>query len=718
MRLRLFLARHEKRRNMETKGKIGAAQRKALCDLVCQGNWAEACRRLEPFARQGNANAQYELGKLLFDLMEEKQDYSDIGQVVDWYAQAGRQHHVGAMIALGDLYLPACAVDSEGLRKARQSPSFRLEADLNKSLALYEKACEWDEDSLPHITFSKLLCSRQVDREMKDEAVKMLLRLARKGNREAAWELLFQWNLHLKFPDRFCCSLELASSELLHADWFRLLLEREVQQAGEGGREGIKTLGELAEGGNEEALRLLTDIGIKIGGSVAASAGDIHYVRKEYEVALSCFLRADRAYGILGRMYERGEGTAPDARKAFSYYARAKDYANLGRMYEQGFGTEKDLQKAFDCYQKVIDRKIYGVEDEEYKNEIFSVRRSFRRLKKALFPQKDEVRLRVCLPQGKADCAFVVGSYEHCCLTIDWGDGATATENVNNTDGGDITFQHTYTKRGCWNICVKSDEACTITSFRYASDGDTLKKLDLTRCPVITDVYCVGQSLQRLNVFRNIRLERLVCRGNGLSTLNIRSNHRLTRLDCSGNPLVNLRWHPRYSALLRLCMKDTRLPEEQKDRLRWLLARNKGKETGTMQETPAEPVRPRLSYYLRCCSWKEMKNEIRNDIISGKTYTWKKHEQIFKDVCSRDADDHHGKWEIVCDGWVHFASSDCVQDLQKVYLSVDEWLSTPVNVVEKEGWMMLPLTKPAEIAGPCMAAMIEQTEPRIWQNMK
>ena len=38
-------------------------------------------------------------------------------------------------------------------------------------------------------------------------------------------------------------------------------------------------------------------------------------------------------------------------------------------------------------------------------------------------------------------------------------------------------------------------------------------------------------------------------------------------------------------------------------------------------------------------------------------------------------------------------------------MSWGEWLATPVEAVEKEGWMMLPLTKPSEIAGQCFLGM-------------
>ena len=64
---------------------------------------------------------------------------------------------------------------------------------------------------------------------------------------------------------------------------------------------------------------------------------------------MRCYRLGKDKHG-LAWMYERGEGVAPDAEKAFHYYEEAEDYYNMGRMYEQGIGTKQDLQKAFECY--------------------------------------------------------------------------------------------------------------------------------------------------------------------------------------------------------------------------------------------------------------------------------------------------------------------------------------------------------------------------------
>ena len=191
-------------------------------------------------------------------------------------------------------------------------------------------------------------------------------------------------------------------------------------------------------------------------------------------------------------------------------------------------------------------------------------------------------------------CSFSFISYDDCLITIDWGDGQV--EEVNNEKGEEIHVEHTYIEPGEWNICLRSDETHTLTSFHYLCETSTLKVLDVTQCPILIDLYCVNQGLRRLDVSQNPRLERLVCRGNKLRTLNIRKNNRLTQLDCSDNPLRHLDWHPQYSALAEVCMKNT-LNLDQLGLLHDLLKSNKGEECERIMETPLKPVYLPLSYY-------------------------------------------------------------------------------------------------------------------------
>ena len=125
-----------------------------------------------------------------------------------------------------------------------------------------------------------------------------------------------------------------------------------------------------------------------------------------------------------------------------------------------------------------------------------------------------------------------------------------------------------------------------------------------------------------------------------------------------------------------------------------------------------EKLRLNLAYYMRCSNWKDIKEEVNNGVTSGKIHTWKKYRQAFDKICSIQVDKTNtgGKWKIVSDGWVHgeynLGSDDySPQDIEDVHMSWSEWLETPVEVVEKDGWMMLPLTKPSEIAGQCFLGM-------------
>ena len=696
---------------MEKKSKVVSKRlQKHLKELIRNGQLEEAAIQLESIAQEGNHNAQYQLGKLLFDIMRDKKDYTGIEKVVYWYEEAAKQGCAKAMEALGELYFPgtwdAC------MRSAKQSPTFTLQTDLSKSLSYFVQASEKGERLWAYsCSLSNLFHSVTATVDMKNEVMQTVLVLARKGNCDAAYHLLYEWWWHFRCPDRVPDILHLTQKELLHADWFLALLNYEVecQKRGEHKDDAIRLLDDFAKKGDREALDILTNIGLQVGGLVACWAGNIHYECQEYEKALECYV-AGEDFCKLGEMYERGEGTAPDAEKAFHYYVEAEDYYNMGRMYEQGIGVGKDLQKAFECYYKIVDREIYESGSEKWKEEILSTRRAFRRLKKILFAQKDEIKLTVVTKEPESVCRFSFTSYGNCLFTIDWGDGQV--EEIRNEKGEELHMEHMYAGQGKWNIYLRSDETHTVTSFHYTCEICMLKALDVTQCPILTDLYCVNQGLRRLDVSKNPRMKCLVCRGNRLQTLNIRKNNRLIQLDCSNNPLTRLDWHPRYSALLHICIQKTTLLPDQYGFLDDLLKRNDGREVNAISKDSFEKLHLNLAYYMRCSNWKDIKEEVKNGITSGKIHTWEKYHQAFAKICSMQVDKTNtdSKWKIVSNGWVHgeynLGNADYYpQDIEDVHMSWSEWLATPVEVAEKEGWMMLPLTKPSEIAGQCFLGM-------------
>lgn len=581
--------------------------------------------------------------------------------------------------------------------------------------------------------FNELLRSKRFN-----EAINLIEPFANSGYLDAAYHLCFMLTSLSKHPDGVAAHIHLVLDKLLHADWFLSLLDYETEREkkeGYTGKHAIRLLNDLAEKGNREALNQLTEIGMQLGGLVAGWAGDIHYALREYDIALRCYRLCNDKYG-LARMYERGEGVSPDAQKAFRYYEEAEDYYNMGRMYEQGIGTKKDLQKAFDCYHKIVDRKIYTFDSEEEKNEILSVRRSFRRLKKILFTQKDEIRMTVAAREPESVCGFSLISYGDCLITIDWGDGQM--EEINNEKGEEVHMEHTYTKKGEWNICLRSDETHTITSFHYTCEICTLKALDVTQCPILIDLYCVNQGLKHLDVSKNLRLERLVCRRNKLRALNIRKNNRLTQLDCSDNPLCHLNWHPRYSALSKVCMKNT-LNLDQIASLCMLLKNNKGKECECITETSFEPVFLPLSYYMRCMNWSGVKAKMKKGgypIIVK--HSWAKYKSAFDDMHSRKDFCYTGIDRIVCEGgytyyWLYSRREKQYihQDLEDVLMNSTPWSETldmPVEIREKEGWMMLPQVTWADVFCDCFSEMtyshwqetedIVREEREFWERLR
>lgn len=749
---------------MEKKNNVVSKRlQKQLNELVSNRQYDEAIRLLEPVARKGNADTQYKMGKLLYKKMtytgarfvledvaywmnKEKQqavcpeDYPDANQMIYWYEEAAKQGHLKAIVELAGWYIPFSCDSSQVGRIIKQSPSFALKSDLERALSLYMQALDAGDDSFLTLQASNLLHSRHVPKEIKDKIVGIFYDWAEKGSWHAA-DLIFRIiETKLRFPEhKPYYDIEIDEHELLHADWFRLLLDHETECEKEkkySGRYALRLLSDLAETGNEEALHMLTDIGMRTRGLSVCLAGDVYYERKEYKKALECYLAGEAVYK-LGEMYERGEGTAPDMEKAFHYYKEAEDHFNMGRMYEQGIGTEKDLQKAFECYRKIIDRKIYQHDSEENKNKILSVRRSFRRLKKVLFEQKDKVAMTVVTNEIDSICTFSFTSYGDCVFTIDWGDGYV--EKISNEEGGEIHLTHSYEKAGKWHVQFKSDETHTLTALHYTCETCVLKALDVTQCPILLDLYCVNQSLRYLNVASNQRLERLVCRGNRLRTLNIRKNYRLTQLDCSDNPnLHHVDWHPRYAALSLVCMNNTTSPEQFAP-LAELLKLNKGKMCDAIMKTPLTPVCLPLSYYMRCMTWNGVKAKMKEGGYPISTnHSWAKYKSAFNDMRSRNDFHYAGRNRIVCDGG--YTHCECLsrdkkeyvhQDLEDMLINSTPWSETldmPVLMREKEGWMMFPLATWADVFCDCFSEMtyshwketekIVRSEQEFWEWLR
>jgi len=94
----------------------------------------------------------------------------------------------------------------------------------------------------------------------------------------------------------------------------------------------------------------------------------VAYDRADYHSALKVWQgRAEEgdadAQVIVGEIYERGMGTAPDYAKAAEWYRKAaeqgneKAQTNLGYLYEQGLGVQQNLVTAINWYRKAAGDK-------------------------------------------------------------------------------------------------------------------------------------------------------------------------------------------------------------------------------------------------------------------------------------------------------------------------------------------------------------------------
>ena len=129
---------------MKKKNKVVSKRlQKQLKTLIRSGQLEEAAIQLEPIAQDGNPNVQYQLGKLLFDIMRDKKDYTGIEKVVYWYEEAAKQEYAKAMTALGELYFPGTWDACMGNMK--RSPTFTLQTNLSKSLSYFVQASEKGE---------------------------------------------------------------------------------------------------------------------------------------------------------------------------------------------------------------------------------------------------------------------------------------------------------------------------------------------------------------------------------------------------------------------------------------------------------------------------------------------------------------------------------------------------------------------------------------------
>jgi hypothetical protein len=143
-------------------------------------------------------------------------------------------------------------------------------------------------------------------------------------------------------------------------------------------------------------------------------------------------------------------------------------------------------------------------------------------------------------------------------FSVAWGDGATGT--VTGTGNFNVTFTHTYSTAGSYDVIVTSNasdgkitglispyrdltslDVSRATSLEWLSvSQNNLTDVDVRNNPVLGRLYCDANDLTSLDVSNNPVLWWLDCASNNIEVLELSNNTALTRLYCQYNELTRL----------------------------------------------------------------------------------------------------------------------------------------------------------------------------------
>jgi len=93
-----------------TMGTVWAGPFEEATDAYQRGDYATAYKIIQPFAAQGDANAQYNLGAMYLQGHEVPQDFTE---AIKWFRLSAAQGHVSAQNNLGVLYLQGQGVPQD-----------------------------------------------------------------------------------------------------------------------------------------------------------------------------------------------------------------------------------------------------------------------------------------------------------------------------------------------------------------------------------------------------------------------------------------------------------------------------------------------------------------------------------------------------------------------------------------------------------------------------
>jgi uncharacterized protein len=277
------------------------------------GRYADAKAGFERLAQQGNADAQFYLGRMAAGGMGVPQDTA---RAVSWYRLAAQQGHTEAQARLGSHYLLGTGIAQSYVEAVRWS---RLAAEKGHGGAAYN-----------------------------------LAKIYRKGGEgvpadQTEAEKWGKLAMAKGFPDPFKAS----PGEPAHTPE-ALAIFKEGQQ--------YYKAGDMARAA--QVFRRCADMGdaacqLQIGWHYDTGKG---VARNDAEAVRWYRAAAEQEHRVaqfnLGNMHQLGRGVPKNCRTAVEWYARssAHNYApglyGLGRMYQFGFGVKEDRAKAHALYRQ------------------------------------------------------------------------------------------------------------------------------------------------------------------------------------------------------------------------------------------------------------------------------------------------------------------------------------------------------------------------------
>jgi TPR repeat protein len=188
-----------------------------------------------------------------------------------------------------------------------------------------------------------------------EKAVGLYRRAAQQGNAKAQTQMGFAYQY----------GLGIARDRSEAAKWYQKASEQGYAPA----RHLLSAMLAHASGLDYATGKLPSDCVKEAQGGNAQSQtflADMYYSRHAYEKAFEWYGQAAekrdaQAQFELGKMYDLGEGVAPNYGEALKWYQKAAEQGfvpalhNLGAMYESGKGAPKDVQQAILMYRKAAE---------------------------------------------------------------------------------------------------------------------------------------------------------------------------------------------------------------------------------------------------------------------------------------------------------------------------------------------------------------------------